>query len=128
LNIFLKLLSDSGIDVNHKNNNNETVFIYCCKKDKPDVASKLIFRCPECDLFCIDNEGRTGLMYLVENGRYIPLSLLSKRDTGIPLSKQIEKINLNYRSKNNETLISILVKQFYKTWQEKNSKAKRKKN
>jgi len=119
LDIFLKVLNDSGLDVNQRNNDNETVFIKCCKNDKPEIASKLILN-PECDLSCIDNQGRTGLMYLVENGRCIPLNLL-------PKSKQCKKIDLNYRNQNNETLLSILVKQFYETWQEREGKGKKEK-
>ena len=119
LKLFTKLLTISEIDVNHKNKNDETIFIYCCREDKTSLASKLIL-CSECDLNCIDSRGRTGLMYLVENGNTIPLFLLQK-------SSNFSKTNINYRNKNNETLLSVLVKQFYETWQSKDGKAKKEK-
>jgi len=105
VDIFLKLISDSRIDINKKNNNNETIFIYCCKRNIIDIVHKLIYRCAECDFSCTDNAGRTGLMYLVENEREIPYC------------SSIKKADLEYRNKNNETVLSLLVKQFYKTWQ-----------
>lgn len=116
IDLFSKLLTNSKIDVNQKNENNETIFIYSCRKGKLDVVSKLILY-PECDLLCIDNRGRTGLMYLVENGICRPLYLLQK-------SKQFAEIDFNYRNKNNETLLSILVKQYYEVWTRKNDAMK----
>ncbi|OUM64287.1 hypothetical protein PIROE2DRAFT_60748 [Piromyces sp. E2] len=99
---FLSLDKNTFIDFNHKNNNGETVFIYCCKHDIVLSIGSLILT-DGVDLNARDDRDRNGVMYLVDNARYVQLFLLIKRR---------DKFDVNYRNKNQETLLSHLIQQF----------------
>jgi len=101
-----KIILNSDINFNHINLNKETVLILCCKKDLMDQVRALALT-SMVNTNIIDNEGRTGPMYLVKNGRYHEFQLLTGCD-----------IDLDYRNEKNETILSTLIQCIYKPKEE----------
>jgi len=99
---LLSLSDTSKLDFNHKNNNGETVLIYCCKYDIFKPINKLISK-NVVDLTLRDNDDRNAIMYLVDNARYFQLIFLNKNKY---------RFDCNFRNKFNETLVTHLIQQF----------------
>jgi len=73
---FEKLLR-TRIDVNHQNKEGDTVFISCCKNEvigPYHKIVKLLVPRHKINLNIKNNEGKTGLTYLIKNGRYQSIS------------------------------------------------------
>jgi len=94
-------LAKSKIDINQKNENNETAFLYCCKHEIYGAAIILLTN-EHIDVNYIDNDGRSAAMYLAEKGRHIELRALRKRHCDI-----------NYMNAKLESPLSILIKNLY---------------
>jgi len=96
--------------VNQLNNNKDSVLTYCCRNGIYEPVLSLIVNA-NVDPNIFNNEERTATMYLVENGRYQELEYIKKWKT-----------NFEYRNSKNESALSILVRQYYKYYQEKETK------
>ena len=94
-------LTKSKIDVNQRNENNETAFLYCCKNELYEAAVILLHN-EHIDVNCVDNDGRSAAMYLAEKGRYTELKALKKKNCDI-----------NYMNVKMETPLSLLIKNLY---------------
>jgi len=94
-----EVLRNSGIDLHHINKNGDTLLIYCCKNKKFINFYQIVFSTE--DVNHVNNEGKTAAMYLVEEGRYEELKFLDRK-----------KVNYNYKNKNNETLVTVLINKF----------------
>jgi len=68
VNNISALLQINEVDINHLNNNHETVLLYCCKNEIYEPIKILIGR-NGINLSIFDNEGKTALMYLMEKER-----------------------------------------------------------
>jgi len=94
----------ANFDINHINNDNENIFLYFCKADKFksfDLLLKL-----DIDFNLVNNVGKTGAMYLVEHNRFLQLKeLITKKH-----------IDVNYKNKFGDTLVSIFIKNYYKNY------------
>ncbi|KAL6595792.1 ankyrin [Neocallimastix californiae] len=101
-NAFKELLK-SKIDVNHINKRNESIFLYCCKNKAYNILSYL-FDKKSVDVNIVDIEGKTAAMYLAENGRNLEIRELSQK----------KFCNFNYKNKNNESVLSVVLKNMYK--------------
>jgi len=111
---ILSILLNSEIDVNHQNKNGDTVLIYCCKNELMYAVDKIIKK-SNINLNLRNFEDRNAVMYLVENGKYNIINFLS-----YILKKNRIELDVNYRNKNNETLVSILISQFRKWYYSEN--------
>ncbi|OUM59850.1 hypothetical protein PIROE2DRAFT_30584, partial [Piromyces sp. E2] len=72
LKVF-KLLVKTSIDINHRNNDQDTVLLYCCKHEDARFAIPFLVNHPELDVNIPDKEGMTTPLYLVENGGRIEI-------------------------------------------------------
>jgi len=105
-NEILDLLLKSDIDINYQNKDGETLLIYCIKNGLDD-AVKRVLRKANLDLNRTDNNDRNAVMYLVEEGSLINTEVIKKY-----VKMKSNDFDVNYRNKNNETLLSILISQF----------------
>lgn len=94
-------LVKSKVNINQINRNNESALIYCCKNE---LYSPLIFLLANesIDVNFVDNEEKTVAMYLAENGRYLELNALNKRNC-----------NYNFINRKLESVLSIVIKNLY---------------
>jgi len=100
INIIEKMLK-APFDFSHINNDNENILLYNCKKDAYKSFSKILKL--NLDPNLVNNVGKTAAMYLVEHGRYFQLKeLISKYH-----------ININFKNKFGETLVSVLIKKYH---------------
>ncbi|ORX46861.1 ankyrin [Piromyces finnis] len=90
------------IDINHKNNNGETLLIYCAKNDILKPINKYILKNPSIDVNIVDNEGKTAIMYLTERGRHLEIFNLRNKNC-----------NYDYKNSKNQSALSILIKKMY---------------
>ena len=65
---LIKMLK-ANFDLNHINNDNENIFLYCCKADKFKSFDLLLDL--DIDFNLVNNVGKTGAMYLVEHNRFL---------------------------------------------------------
>ncbi|OUM69997.1 hypothetical protein PIROE2DRAFT_1939 [Piromyces sp. E2] len=100
-NNILNMLLYTKINYKHINNDNENVLLYCCKMDKYNSVKSLLKL--DIDPNMINNVGKTAAMYLVENNRYLQLKNLV----------ETRHINVNYKNKFDETLVTLYFKQYY---------------
>eukprot|EP00833_Pecoramyces_ruminatium_P005817 jgi/Orpsp1_1/1179849/evm.model.c7180000071056.2 len=93
-------------NVNHVNNNNENILLYCSRLGKLtseeyfDMLKKV--GCTEPNISNAD--GKTAAMYLAEYGRYKELKLYV----------DYYKIDPNYVNKFGNSLVSVLIKKYYR--------------
>lgn len=79
LNAFVKLLR-TKIDINHQDKEGNTIFISCCKNEIFDPYHKIvkIFATHhETDITIKNNEGKSGLEYLIRNGKYRSINFIN---------------------------------------------------
>eukprot|EP00833_Pecoramyces_ruminatium_P000686 jgi/Orpsp1_1/1174718/evm.model.c7180000051124.1 len=95
----LEILLKTSINVNHIDNNGDTILTKCCKQKNYKIL-KQIFDVIE-NINQVNNEGKNAAMYLVQEGRYEELHILSRKS-----------IDYNYRNKNNDTLVTVLMNKF----------------
>ncbi|ORX44873.1 ankyrin [Piromyces finnis] len=105
-----KLLIDSGIDINHLNKNNDSILTYCCK-NKIYKPIKLILECKNVYLNIYNNDERTAVMYLIEDGRYEELTTLIETQNCV---------NFDFKNGFGETALSLLIKKYYECYQNEN--------
>jgi len=103
LNAF-RVLLDSSLNVNHLNYDNDSILTYCCK-NKIYHPLKYLFRNKNVYLNIFNNDERTAVMYLAEDGRYKELSMLK------------QCVNFDYKNSANETVLSLLLNKYYKLYQ-----------
>jgi len=65
---LIKMLK-ANFDLNHINNDNENIFLYCRKADKFKSFDLLLDL--DIDFNLVNNVGKTGAMYLVEHNRFL---------------------------------------------------------
>jgi len=65
---LIKMLK-ANFDLNHINNDNENIFLYCCKADKFKSFDLLLDL--DIDFNLVNNVGKTGAIYLVEHNRFL---------------------------------------------------------
>lgn len=94
--------------VNQLNNNNDSVLTYCCRNRIYGPVIPLL-RNASVDPNIFNNEEMTAFMYLVRDGRCEEIPFFKKWKT-----------NYNFINGMNESGISILVRQYYKYYQENN--------
>ena len=100
VNILEKMLK-GPFDIHHINNDNENILLYNCKYDAFKAFSKVLKLKLEPNL--VNSAGRTAAMYLAEHGRYFQLKdFVSKYH-----------IDVNFKNKYGETLVSVLLKRYY---------------
>jgi len=90
---------DYNVDFNHINKNNENLLIKSCKNNNFSHYESILKRTEDINL--VDNDGKTVAMYLVEKCRPNELRFLKDKN-----------LNVNYKNENNETLVSIIMKNF----------------
>jgi len=100
---FIKMLK-AKFDINHINNDNENIFLNFCKMDKFKSFNLLLDL--DIDFNLVNNVGKTGAMYLVEHNRFIQLKELITR----------KHIDVNYKNKFGDTLVSIFISNYYKNY------------
>jgi len=96
-----KAILNSNIDLNHLNNNNESILLFCCKNKHYDLIKYLIKK-KNINAEIVDKNEKTAIMYLVEEGRYSEIKLLS-----------LMNCNINYVNKYNESALSLLISNLY---------------
>jgi len=101
----LKKLLKTKIDINHLNNDNESVLLYCCRYDK-NRAYEMLANNKSLDPNLSNCVGKTAAMYLVENGRFKDIKTFIKK----------RKIDPSYVNKFGESLVSTYVKKFYQQY------------
>jgi len=98
--VFEKILN-SNADINNINKNGESILTYCCRNNTLPCFYDMIKKI-NVDPDLINHEGRTAVMYLVENGRNEELRQLFA----------ITKCSVNFQNRMGENLPSILVNKF----------------
>jgi len=68
--VLIRMLK-AKFDLNHINNDNENIFLYCCKADKFKLFDLLLNL--DINFNLVNNVGKTGAMYLVEHNRFLQL-------------------------------------------------------
>jgi len=101
ITLFKKLL-DFGLDYNHVNKDGDTVLMYACKQDKLQMFDILIKK-PDYNVHQINNIGKNLAMLLIEK----------KRSNEFRMLIYFHDIDLDYKNRFNETLVSILIKNYY---------------
>jgi ankyrin repeat protein len=94
-----KMLLDTELDVNHINKYGDNLLISCCKNKRFKNFREIVKITK--DVNHVNYEGKNVAMYLVEEGRYEELIFLSKNN-----------LDFYYTNKNNETLVTVLMKKF----------------
>ncbi|OUM61412.1 hypothetical protein PIROE2DRAFT_12563 [Piromyces sp. E2] len=103
IDAFRIIIETGKFDINHCNKNNDTVLIKCCQNKNYDVFD-LVVKITD-NINQVNNDNKTAAMFLVNNCRDEELL----RFVG-------KNLNVNYKSKNNETLVSILMSRFIKLY------------
>ncbi|OUM60060.1 hypothetical protein PIROE2DRAFT_14251 [Piromyces sp. E2] len=86
--MFKKLLS-TKIDVNHQDQEGDTVFISCCKDNKNNPQDYVIILTSSSQNMnpnIINKEGNTGIIYLVENAWFRTLNFIKHYNHKYPFS------------------------------------------
>ena len=102
LEILKYLIYNTKLDVNQLNCNNESIFLFSCKRDIEEAVDALMVK-TNLNPNLMDNDGKTGPMYLVENGRYKLINLIIK------IYKQFD---INLRNKKNEGFLASVLKKY----------------
>jgi len=104
INAIFDVLVKCKADVNYRNKNGDTIFTHICKNHKPRLIRSLLTYHKDVDFSVVNNEGRTGAMYLAESDNYTEIRALyaTKRD-----------LNLNYKNEKNETIVSLTLNRIY---------------
>ncbi|OUM57553.1 hypothetical protein PIROE2DRAFT_17429 [Piromyces sp. E2] len=112
--IIFELLLKTKIDVNHKNNNQETV-LHLSLRNNLSSNLECLFVHPDVDLRIADKEGKTPIMKLLEQENYsVLINTLRILRGKARISPDSVKLDINYRSKvSNESIMSILIKKYY---------------
>jgi len=101
-----RILVDSNINVNHLNNDNDSILTYCCKNKIYDPI-KFIANSKEVYFNIYNNDERTAAMYLAEEGRIKELEMMIKKNY----------VNFDFKNGANETVLSLLIKKYYEYYQ-----------
>lgn len=101
------LLLQTKIDSKHINRNEETLLLNCCKRRFCPNFEKILSITDDIDH--ANKSGMTAAMLLVENGKYKELKSLCDRNNP----------NLDYINQNNESVVSILMKNLKRIYMEK---------
>jgi len=109
-NTFEKLVK-LNINTNYKNKNGDTIFTHVCRHHKPKLLNSLIYYHKDIDFAVVNNDGKTGAMYLAESDNYTKLRQLYF--SGVDL-------NLFYKNKNNETIVSHTINRIYDRFKHSN--------
>jgi len=99
---FFKKLLDFGLDYNHVNKDGDTILMYACKLDKLKMFDNLIKK-PDFNVHQINNIGKNLAMLLIEKRRSVEFKILV----------HYHNIDLDYKNRFDETLVSILIKNYY---------------
>jgi len=97
-------LAKCKVDINYRNGNGDTVFTEICRLHKPKLISSLLTYHKDVDFTVVNNEGRTGAMYLAESDNFTEIRALHA--TG-------RDLNLNYKNKKNETIVTLTFDRIY---------------
>ncbi|ORX73409.1 ankyrin [Anaeromyces robustus] len=102
-NIFDKLIIYKT-NINYRNKDGDTLFTYICRCHKPKCLKSLFQYHPNVDLTVVNNDERTGAMYLAESDNFTELRSFhaGKRD-----------INLGYKTKKGENIVSLTIQRYY---------------
>jgi len=119
-----ELFESKHVDINHRDNDGNTILIYCCKKENLTPIRGLIKN--KVDVNAVDNQGRTAAMYLAQNGNYSLIELQNNKSTeSRALYSMITgkhsvfeilrsgKCDINYVNERKESALSLLFKQMY---------------
>ncbi|ORX60798.1 ankyrin [Piromyces finnis] len=100
-------LIGTSININQKNNNNDTVLLHCCKNEIYEPIELLTLN-NEIDVNITDSENKTAAMYLAEKAKFKELRSLNKRNC-----------NYDFVNKRNESVLSIIIQKMYSSNEEK---------
>ncbi|OUM65776.1 hypothetical protein PIROE2DRAFT_7193 [Piromyces sp. E2] len=100
---ILKEIVHSDIDINSRNNNNESAFLYCCKNDIFNPIPVLIEN-KKLDVNIVDKAEKTPAMILAEKGRYNEIKSIRNNTIGY---------DFNFRNSQNESVLSCLINKMY---------------
>jgi len=110
LEILKYLIYNTKLDVNQLNCNNESIFLFSCKRDIEEAVDALMVK-TNLNPNLMDNDGKTGPMYLVENGKY---NLICS------IIKTYKQFDINLRNKKNEGFLSSFIKKYYNYYTSEN--------
>ncbi|ORX44869.1 ankyrin [Piromyces finnis] len=102
LNFFLSINNKVKEDIiNNINNDHDTVFLYCCRKNISKAIGYISYF-KNINFHVQDKNGWTAIMYLVKHNNYRSISYVRNQKTDY------------IKSNDNETVISIMIKNFEK--------------
>jgi len=111
---IFELLLKTKIDVNHRNNDKETV-LYLSLRNELSSNLEHLFLHPDVDLRIADKAGKTPIMEVLEQENYaVVVKVLRKLRERARKSPGSVKLDINYRSEvSNESIMSILIKMYF---------------
>ena len=92
----------SKTNLNHINNDGDSILTYCCRHKNLDYITKLINNY-DVDINVINKDGRNAIMYLMETEKIKELQLVLDRT-----------MNKDYINDQGESILSLLVKGMYR--------------
>ena len=103
---FFKYVEDYAFNLNHKNYDQEGLFLYCCRYRKINDDNFYDFLCQKVpiDPYETNIEGKTALMYMAEYFDYRRIASFV-RDY---------KVDINYQSLRGHTVFSCFMNQYYR--------------
>jgi len=101
--IFDKLIVYK-IDTNYRNKQGDTIFTHICRCYKPKLIKSLLDHHKDVDFSVVNNDGKTGAMYLAESDNFTELRNLFASGANL---------NLTYKNEKNETIVSQTINRFY---------------
>jgi len=102
-NIFDKLVVNK-IDTNYRNRKGDTIFTHICRSHKPKCIKSLIRNHDDVDFSVVNNDDRTGAMYLAESDNFTMLRVLYMLN---------KNINLEHKSKDGKNIVSLTIERYY---------------
>jgi len=102
----LRLLLDANINANRLNKNNDTVLTYCCRNKIYEPIKTLSVK-DNVDVNVFDNDEKTALMYLLNDFRIEELKFFIS-----------DRVNFDFKNRNNETALSIFFKNYYESYRQ----------
>ena len=101
---FKELLANEQLDINHQNNEGETVLIHCCRKEHFDLIPELLSGRKDIDVNKTDKRDWTAAMYLAEKARNTEFRALNLRCCFY-----------DYKNSKNESVLSIVIQKLYRS-------------
>jgi len=101
--IFDKLVA-YNIITNYRNKKGDTIFTHICRCHKPKCIKSLLRYHHDVDFSVVNNDGRTGAMYLAESDNFTEIRGLHAMN---------KNLNLGYKNKMGDTIVSLTIQRYY---------------